>query len=100
MPTARDHLTAQAVDGKFYAISGRVGDVLKANEQYDPATNAWSTRAGILTPRGGLASGVIGNRIQVFGGEGPSGTPEGTYRQNEEYDPAADAWRSLTAMTN
>jgi N-acetylneuraminic acid mutarotase len=98
MPTARDHLTAQALNGKFYAISGRVGDVLRANEEFDPATNAWHQRAPIPTPRGGLASGVINNRIQVFGGEGPSGTPEGTYRENEEYDPAADTWRALASM--
>ncbi len=100
MPTARDHLTAQAVNGNFYAISGRVGDVLAVNEEYDPATNAWRSRAPILTPRGGLGSGTLGNRIQVFGGEGPSGTPQGTYRQNEEYDPRTDTWRSLASMPN
>jgi uncharacterized protein (TIGR03437 family) len=98
MPTARDHLTAQAVGGKFYALSGRVGDVLPANEEYDPGTNAWRRRAPIPTPRGGLGSGVIGGKIQVLGGEGPSGTPQGTYRQNEEYDAVTDAWRSLTPM--
>lgn len=98
MPTARDHLTAQAMNGKFYAISGRVGEALTANEEYDPATNTWRSRAPILTPRGGIGSGTLRNRIQVFGGEGPSGTPEGTYRQNEEYDPATDTWRSLAPM--
>ncbi len=100
MPTARDHLTAQAVGGKFYAISGRAGDPLAANEEYDPATNAWRRRAPIPTPRGGLGSGAIGGRIQVFGGEGPSGRPEGTYLQNEEYDPATDSWRTLTPMAS
>ncbi|MGH7555307.1 MAG: kelch repeat-containing protein, partial [Longimicrobiales bacterium] len=98
MPTARDHLTAQAVGGKFYAIAGRVANVLSANEEYDPSTNAWRERAPIPTARGGLASGVINSRIVVFGGEGPSGTPERTYRQNEEYDPAANTWRSLAPM--
>jgi uncharacterized protein (TIGR03437 family) len=98
MPTPRDHLTAQAVGGKVYALSGRVGDVLRANEEFDPETNTWRTRAPIPTPRGGLGSGVVGGRIQAFGGEGPSGTPEGTYRQNEEYDPASDTWRSLAPM--
>src|SRR3989338_694596 len=98
MPTARDHLTAQAVGGKFYAIAGRRNDNLRANEEYDPATNRWTVRAPIPTARGGLGSGTIGGRIQVFGGEGPSGTPEGTFRQNEEYDPATNTWRSLTPM--
>lgn len=98
MPTARDHLTAQAVGGRFYAISGRVGDVLSANEAYDPLTNTWTPRAPIPTPRGGIGSGTIGGRIQVFGGEGPSGTPAGTFQQNEEYDPATNAWRTLAPM--
>jgi len=98
MLTARDHLTAQAVNGKFYALSGRVGNVLSANEEYDPAENTWRRRTPLPTPRGGLGSGAIGGRIQVFGGEGPSGTPQGTYRHNEEYDPATDTWRSLPPM--
>ena len=98
MPTARDHLTAQAADGKFYALAGRVGNPLPANEEYDPATNTWRRRAPLPTPRGGLGSGTLAGRIQVFGGEGPSGTPQGTYRQNEEYDPATDTWRTLRSM--
>jgi uncharacterized protein (TIGR03437 family) len=98
MPTPRDHLTAQAVVGKFYAIAGRRGTDFIANEEYDPATNQWRARAPIPTARGGLGSGVIGGRIQVFGGEGPSGTPEGTFAQNEEYDPATDRWRALAPM--
>ncbi len=98
MPTARDHLTAQALNGKFYAIAGRRGPDFRANEEYDPATNRWTARAPIPTARGGLGSGTIGGRIQVFGGEGASGTPDGTFAQNEEYDPATDTWRSLAPM--
>ncbi|MCW5977425.1 MAG: hypothetical protein KIT09_05080 [Bryobacteraceae bacterium] len=98
MPTARDHLTAQAVDGKFYAIAGRAGSEFTVNEEFDPATNAWRARAPIPTARGGLGSGVINRRIVVMGGEGASGTPEGTFRENEEYDPETDSWRSLDPM--
>ncbi|MGH9674639.1 MAG: Kelch repeat-containing protein [Bryobacteraceae bacterium] len=98
MPTARDHLTAQAVNGRFYAIGGRAGAEFTANEEFNPANNTWIVRAPLPTRRGGLASGVIAGRIVVFGGEGNSGTPQGTYRQNEEYDPATDTWRSLAPM--
>ncbi len=98
MPTARDHLTAQGAGGKVYAIAGRAGQEFTANEEYDPSANTWTTRAPIPTRRGGLGSGTIAGRIQVFGGEGASGTPEGTYRQNEEYDPVTDTWRSLASM--
>lgn len=98
MPTARDHLTAQVVNGKFYALAGRVGSVLGVNEEYDPAGNSWRQRAPLPTPRAGLGSGTVGNRIQVFGGEGPSGTPTSTYPQNEEYDPGTDTWRALAPL--
>ena len=98
MPTARDHLTAQAINGRIYAIAGRAGREFTANEEYDPATNQWRSRAPIPTARGGLGSAAVDNRIQVFGGEGNSGTPEATFRQNEEYDPATDMWRTLASM--
>jgi uncharacterized protein (TIGR03437 family) len=98
MPTARDHLTAQAAGEKFYAISGRAAQIFTVNEEYDVATRTWRSRARIPTGRGGLGSAVVDGRILVFGGEGPSGTPENTFRQNEEYDPATDSWRSLPPM--
>jgi uncharacterized protein (TIGR03437 family) len=98
MPTARDHLTAQAIGGRMYAIAGRAAREFTANEEYDPGTNRWRARAPIPTARGGLGSAVVDNKIVVFGGEGNSGTPEGTFRQNEEYDPVADTWRTLTPM--
>ena len=89
LPTSRTHLTAQAAAGKLYAIAGRSGgisSVLAANEEFDPVTNRWTARAPMPTARGGLASGVVGGRIQVIGGEGPSGTADRTFEQNEEYD--------------
>jgi len=70
MPTARDHLTAQVINGRFYAIAGRSGRDLTVNEEYDPMINQWRTRASIPTARGGLGSGTVDSRIQVFGGEG------------------------------
>jgi uncharacterized protein (TIGR03437 family) len=98
MPTARDHLTAQAINGRVYAIAGRNGPDLNVNEEFDPATGQWRARAPIPTARGGLASGTIFNRIQVFGGEGQSGTPDNTFRENEEYDPVNNTWRTLAPM--
>jgi uncharacterized protein (TIGR03437 family) len=99
MPTARDHLTAQSLNGKFYALSGRNGGtMLPQTEEFDPATNTWRTRAPIPVPRGGLASGIAGGRIIVFGGEGPSGTPERTFKQTHAYDPSTDQWTSLADM--
>jgi uncharacterized protein (TIGR03437 family) len=102
LPEPRTHLTAQAVGGKFYAIGGRLADGSVRGDvfEYDPAGATWRRRAPMPTPRAGIASGVIEDKIIVFGGEGPSGRPEGTYAQVEEYDPAANAWRSLEPMPN
>jgi uncharacterized protein (TIGR03437 family) len=99
MPLARDHLTAQAVNGRFYAISGRNGGTLFRDvTEYNPATRTWTARAPIITGRGGIGSGVINGRIVVFGGEGNVASPNGTFPQNEEYNPATNAWRALAPM--
>ena len=102
LPEQRTHLTAQAVGGKFYAIGGRLanGQVRGDVFEYDPAARTWRRRTPMPTARAGMASGVIGGKIIVFGGEGPSGRPEMTYQEVEEYDPAADTWRSLAPMPN
>ena len=99
MPTPRDHLTAQAANGRIYAISGRNGNPLPANEEFDPASNTWRTRTPIPSARGGLASGTLRGRIQVFGGEGDSGTADGTFSDNQEYDPASDTWGTVSIIT-
>ncbi len=101
LPGRRTHLTAQAVGGKVYAIGGRVGGINTVQPdtlEYDPATNVWTRKARMPTARGGIASGLVHDRIIVFGGEGPSGRPEGTYAQVEEYDPATNTWRTLAPM--
>ena len=33
--------------------------------------------------------------IQVWGGEGPSGTPTGTYPQGHDYDPSTNTWNTI-----
>jgi uncharacterized protein (TIGR03437 family) len=98
MPTGRDHLTAQFTGGKFYAIAGRNSRDVATVEEFDPVANTWRQRRAAPTARGGVASAVVDGKIYVMGGEGASGTPQNTFRQNEEYDPAGDVWRSLPEM--
>lgn len=97
LPSLREHLTAAVVNNRIYVISGRwstgnVGTV----EEYDPATNAWTPRASIPTPRSGITSGVIEGKIHVTAGEGhPSGA---TISSHEVYDPATDTWATFPSM--
>jgi hypothetical protein len=88
----------EAIAGKLYAIGGRTvttDAVLATNEQYDPAVDAWSPRAAMPVARGGMASAHLHGHIQVWGGEGPSGTPTGTYPQGTDYDPSTDTWNPI-----
>ena len=58
MSLPRNHHSIVAVDGKIYAIGGRVGSCFSngwgtnvwMNEEYDIAANAWSIRAPTLMP--------------------------------------------------
>ncbi len=99
MPTARVQLCVAAVDGKIYAIGGTQshngGTSLGMVEVYDPATNNWTTKASMETPRKGAACGVINNLIYVAGGAA-SGYTGSTIL--EVYDPVEDNWTPRTNM--
>jgi N-acetylneuraminic acid mutarotase len=94
VPTARDHLAA-AMDGRLYAVGGRVdGNYsrnLTFNEAYDPATDRWEQRAPMPTARSGIAAAMLEGRMFVFGGEAPSGT----FNQAEAYDAKSNGWARM-----
>ena len=49
-------------------------------------------------PRGGLAGGVIGDRIYAFGGEGNPDTVTGVFPQSEAFDDQTQTWLELQTM--
>jgi len=74
MPTARNHFFAGAVNGKIYAIDGRIGsvfvtmsDVIDLVEEYDPATDHWICKSRAPTPRGDVTGGAYGGSLYVVG---------------------------------
>jgi len=105
MPTARNHLLAGAVNGKLYAIGGRLGaafiglasdtDVV---EEYDPALDLWRIKARMPTARSAIAGGVYDERIYVAGGEMQDTQKSATFRAFEAYDPATNSWTIMPAM--
>jgi len=100
LQVARSGLGVAVVNGKIYAIGGSTatgtpqhttGGVVGTNEEYDPATDTWTFKASMPTPRAGFATAVYQNKIYCIGGSGYTGV-------NEVYDPATDTWETKTPM--
>ncbi len=105
MPTPRRQLVVAAANDRIYAIGGmsftNPNDVTYsfATEEYDPATNSWTTKADFPMPLpinsvlgNAFIGGVAANGkiyIVVFNTQIPGGTA--TY----EYDPVLDVWDTI-----
>src|ERR1700694_182736 len=107
LPTPRNHATAGVVNGKVYVIGGRVGGAFVSSgssnvgvvEEYDPAADLWGApKARMPSARSAMASGVLGGRIHVTGGEGQDYRSMFTFRALEAYDPATNTWATLPSM--
>jgi N-acetylneuraminic acid mutarotase len=106
MPTPRNHHSIAAVDGKVYAIGGRVGSCYSGgwssnvwmNEAYDIAANTWAMRAPMPTARSGTGTAALAGRIYVLGGESWVDDFGGVFRANEVYDPNANIWSRAARM--
>jgi len=117
MHQARAGLGVAAVNGKIYAIGGTVasgqyppdcyrGSFVGTNEQYDPATDTWTTKASMPTPRDYFAIAAYQNKIYCIGGAVGSAVDEmyGVFYSyvtsgvNEVYDTVTDTWETKTPM--
>jgi N-acetylneuraminic acid mutarotase len=101
MPTARFDLAAAAAPCHgasgtcLYAIGGNDGSaVLATVEQYNPATNTWSTLMPMPTARTALAA-AAGAHVYAVGGYDKHATDLGTL---EQYDPPTNTWATLMPM--
>jgi len=66
---------------------------------YDPATNTWTTKKPMPTPRQEFAIAVYQNKIYVIGGYlGKSGGYIPCTGLNQVYDPQTDTWENRTQM--
>ncbi|MBI1925877.1 galactose oxidase, partial [Candidatus Poribacteria bacterium] len=96
MPTARRSFSTSVVDGKIYAIGGRVWrQVLATIESYDPATDTWTKKADMPTPRGALSASAVNGKIYAIGGFDANSTALSTV---EEYDPKMNSWTKKADM--
>jgi N-acetylneuraminic acid mutarotase len=84
------------VNGKIYVFGGSGNctaltcEIFGVVDEYDPATDTWTTKADMPTPRSLLASAVVDGKIYVISGflemRGPVGA------EVEAYDPEIDQW--------
>lgn len=93
MLTPRVSLSASGVDGKIYAIGGRINprsgnSTVATVEEFDPAMNQWTRKASMPTGRYDLATAVVEGMIYAIGGF-PAGPPTHIV---EAYDPVTDTW--------
>ena len=89
VPTARDHLAAAVVREKIYATGGRLTSYahnLTVTESYDPNLDRWTLAEPLPTARSEIGAATVLGKLYVFGGE----ATEGTYEENESYDPATN----------
>ncbi len=99
MPTARYSLGVTTTsNGKIYAIGGNnTGDKyghLATVQEYDPATDIWTTKASMPTLRSELGVTTTSNgKIYAIGGN--NGNSLATV---EEYNPITDTWTAKANM--
>jgi N-acetylneuraminic acid mutarotase len=100
MPTARLGLSTCVLNEKIYAIGGLSGwssnDAnVHAVEEYDPATDKWTSKAEIPNARTFLSMGVVNGKIYTFGGASSAQVVRSVV---EVYDPVSDTWTDTTAQ--
>jgi hypothetical protein len=99
MLTPRTGLDAAVVDGKIYAIGGGTSNEgpSNKNEEYDPTTNTWTTKAAIPTGRNQLTAVTVQNMIYAIGGFADT-YPGIPLAKNEVYDPYTNTWATKAEM--
>jgi N-acetylneuraminic acid mutarotase len=106
MPTPCNHMGGEAVNGKIYAIGGRLSGAfiigypgnVNLVQVYDPATDSWSTKSPMPTARSGLNTASLNGIIYAAGGEVQDEKSLSAFRAFEAYHPASDTWWPLPSM--
>jgi adhesin/invasin len=108
MPTPRAELAVAVANGILYAIGGAgeptpcdsepwrlCSHMLGTVEAYDPATDTWTARTSMPTPRIIFGAAAANGIVYAVGGQGSGNSWLQTL---EAYDPATDTWTTRAPM--
>lgn len=100
VPEARDHAGTTVVGLKMYVLGGRrdgqenARDTVFLRDLRGLENERKITSARIPTRRGGVAAGVLRERVYVLGGEGNVQVDYGSFDQVQAYDTRNQSWES------
>ncbi len=106
MPQGRNHFGMTAVGNKLYVIGGQsqwneyTGNSSRV-DVYDITTNKWSVAASMPQARGHLLASTFGYNGMIYTvGGATNGTPgvQSPVASVMRYNPASNAWQSLTGI--
>ena len=111
MPTVRSNVSVSVVDGKIYAIGGsktkkyqvprgfgHESEELPTVEMYDLATDTWTQKADMPTPRK-TKTCVVDGKIYAIGGWSTA-NEQSQLETVEVYDPKKDTWAKAQSMNH
>jgi N-acetylneuraminic acid mutarotase len=102
LPAYRQQHTSALINGKVYVFGGSDATgatYSKTTYCYDPATNAWTTKADMpQTTYSVVGAGVINGMMYLAGGYRNGGYPAGVSSALTRYNPQTDQWTTLAPM--
>jgi N-acetylneuraminic acid mutarotase len=107
MPTARHDFAIASYRGKIYVMGGVLStdsfwEFTSNVEVYDPASDSWTTKTSMTTPRAYMSANVVNEKIYIIAGVTKQASGESAKLDNSTlvYDPASDSWSSATPIPN
>lgn len=97
----RNSMAPGVINGKVYLAGGRTGygATLAINQEYDPATDTWLTKAPLTQHRIPATSAVYNNKLYVFGGNSKTSESQNTALTSVEvYDPSLNTWENKSPL--
>jgi N-acetylneuraminic acid mutarotase len=105
LPTALGHQSVATLNGLIYIMGGQIRHDhdpidLMGVYVYDPASDSWSTRASLPTPRSHAEPGtfILNGRIVLVGGRNNKILRPTEMNSVVMYDPPTDTWIALPKL--